>query len=85
MKVEKEASLIGCGVGLCGMISPGCKLVGVRKEEEKVHVEDGNILQISGERSKEKKDESDQWHRVESAVAASSDSFVCRRMPTWTT
>ena len=60
------------------MISPGLKLVrtllskldclmgaGVRKEEMKVHVEDGNILQISRERSKEEDDKNDRWHRVE--------------------
>ena len=45
---------------------------GVRKEEVKVHVEDGNILEISGERTEEEEEEeeeeedkSDTWHRVE--------------------
>lgn len=38
---------------------------GVRKEEVKVQVEDGNILQISGEKVKEQEDATDKWHRVE--------------------
>ncbi|KAL6627491.1 hypothetical protein ACP70R_031217 [Stipagrostis hirtigluma subsp. patula] len=38
---------------------------GVKKEEVKVEVEDGNVLVISGERSKEKEDKNDKWHRVE--------------------
>ncbi|CAA6659538.1 unnamed protein product [Spirodela intermedia] len=38
---------------------------GVRREEVKVHVEDGNILEISGERSKEEEQGTDTWHRVE--------------------
>ncbi|KAM7514639.1 hypothetical protein LguiA_004222 [Lonicera macranthoides] len=40
-------------------------LPGVRKEEVKVQVEEGNILQISGERIKEQEDESDTWHHLE--------------------
>ncbi|KAI5666039.1 hypothetical protein M9H77_15892 [Catharanthus roseus] len=40
-------------------------LPGLKKEEVKVEVEDGRILQISGERSKEKEDKNDKWHRVE--------------------
>ncbi|XVF29906.1 hypothetical protein REPUB_Repub16aG0010800 [Reevesia pubescens] len=40
-------------------------LPGLRKEEVKVHVEDGNILQISGERSKEEENKNDKWHSVE--------------------
>ncbi|KAF8703851.1 hypothetical protein HU200_031947 [Digitaria exilis] len=38
---------------------------GLRKEEVKVEIEDGNLLQISGERSKEQEEKSDKWHRVE--------------------
>ncbi|KAL6627486.1 hypothetical protein ACP70R_031212 [Stipagrostis hirtigluma subsp. patula] len=38
---------------------------GVKKEEVKVEVEDGNVLVISGQRSKEKEDKNDTWHRVE--------------------
>ncbi|XP_048331006.2 16.9 kDa class I heat shock protein 1 [Ziziphus jujuba] len=53
-------------------------LPGVKKEDLKVQVEDGNILQISGERSKEKKDKTDRWHRVERQCG----SFVRRfRLP----
>ncbi|KAK1301794.1 17.7 kDa class I heat shock protein [Acorus calamus] len=38
---------------------------GVRREEVKVQVEDGNVLQISGERTREEEDTGDTWHRVE--------------------
>ena len=37
----------------------------MRKEDLKVQVEDGNVLQISGERVKESEDTNDKWHRVE--------------------
>ncbi|XP_010520294.1 PREDICTED: 17.6 kDa class I heat shock protein 3-like [Tarenaya hassleriana] len=40
---------------------------GLKKEEVKVEVEDGNILQISGERNREKEEKDDTWHRVERA------------------
>ena len=48
---------------------------GLKKEEVKVEVEDGGILQISGERSKEQEEKNDKWHRVE----RSSGKFVMRR------
>ena len=38
---------------------------GVRREELNVHVEDGNILQISGERTREEEESTDTWHRSE--------------------
>ncbi|XP_020255436.1 class I heat shock protein-like [Asparagus officinalis] len=38
---------------------------GVRKEEVKVQVEDGNVLSISGEKAKEEEDAGDTWHRIE--------------------
>ncbi|KAL6578806.1 hypothetical protein OROMI_009022 [Orobanche minor] len=48
------------------------------KEEVKVEVEDGSILQISGERSKEHEEKNDKWHRVE----RSSGKFIRRfRLP----
>uniref|UniRef100_A0A804N0A1 SHSP domain-containing protein n=1 Tax=Zea mays TaxID=4577 RepID=A0A804N0A1_MAIZE len=51
---------------------------GVKKEEVKVEVEDGNVLVISGQRSREKEDKDDKWHRVE----RSSGQFVRRfRLP----
>ncbi|KAL6626691.1 hypothetical protein ACP70R_030417 [Stipagrostis hirtigluma subsp. patula] len=51
---------------------------GVKKEEVKVEVEDGNVLVISGQRSKEKEDKNDTWHRVE----RSSGQFMRRfRLP----
>ncbi|CAL4957983.1 unnamed protein product [Urochloa decumbens] len=53
-------------------------LPGVKKEEVKLEVEDGNVLVISGERSKEKEDKNDKWHRVE----RSSGKFLRRfRLP----
>ncbi|KAL3632435.1 hypothetical protein CASFOL_025419 [Castilleja foliolosa] len=51
---------------------------GLKKEEVKVEVEDGNVLQISGERSGEKEEKNDKWHRVE----RSSGKFIRRfRLP----
>ncbi|CAM0879011.1 unnamed protein product [Alopecurus aequalis] len=53
-------------------------LPGVKKEEVKVEVEDGNVLVVSGERTKEKEDKNDRWHHVE----RSSGKFVRRfRLP----
>ncbi|KAL2558152.1 17.6 kDa class I heat shock protein 3 [Forsythia ovata] len=40
-------------------------LPGLKKEEVKVEVEEGNILQISGERSRDKEEKNDTWHRIE--------------------
>ncbi|RDX69234.1 17.6 kDa class I heat shock protein 3, partial [Mucuna pruriens] len=40
-------------------------LPGVKKEEVKVEVEEGRVLHISGERSVEKEEKNDKWHRVE--------------------
>ncbi|KAH6821221.1 HSP20-like chaperones superfamily protein [Perilla frutescens var. hirtella] len=51
---------------------------GLKKEEVKVEVEDGSILQISGERNKEQEEKNDKWHRVE----RSSGKFLRRfRLP----
>ncbi|CAA6672351.1 unnamed protein product [Spirodela intermedia] len=53
-------------------------LPGVKKEEVKVEVEEGRILQISGQRNKEKEEKRDRWHRVE----RSSGGFLRRfRLP----
>ncbi|CAM8914362.1 unnamed protein product [Rhodiola kirilowii] len=49
-------------------------LPGLKKEEVKVEVEDGRVLQISGERSKESEEKNDKWHRIE----RSSGKFVRR-------
>ncbi|RWR89225.1 class I heat shock-like protein [Cinnamomum micranthum f. kanehirae] len=40
-------------------------LPGLKKEELKVEVEEGKVLQISGERSKESEEKNDKWHTVE--------------------
>jgi HSP20 family protein len=53
-------------------------LPGLKKEEVKVEIEDDRVLQISGEKSVEKEDKNDQWHRVE----RSSGKFLRRfRLP----
>ena len=51
---------------------------GLAKEDVKVQVEDGRVLQISGERKEEEFSSSDRWHRVERAQG----SFLRRfRLP----
>ncbi|RWR97334.1 cytosolic class I small heat shock protein [Cinnamomum micranthum f. kanehirae] len=40
-------------------------LPGLKKEEVKVELEEGRILQISGERSREKEEDDDKCHRFE--------------------
>ncbi|CAI9772956.1 unnamed protein product [Fraxinus pennsylvanica] len=40
-------------------------LPGFKREEVKVEVKEGGVLQISGERSKEQEEKNDKWHRVE--------------------
>ncbi|KAJ8631835.1 hypothetical protein MRB53_025158 [Persea americana] len=53
-------------------------LPGIGKEEVNVEVEEGRVLKISGERSKEKEEKTDRWHRVE----RSSGKFLRRfRLP----
>lgn len=53
-------------------------LPGLKKEEVKVELEEGNVLQISGERTREHEEKNDKWHRVE----RSSGQFLRRfRLP----
>ncbi|KAJ4719923.1 17.5 kDa class I heat shock protein [Melia azedarach] len=53
-------------------------LPGLRKEEVKVEIEEGNVLRISGERRNEREENTDTWHRVE----RSSGQFLRRfRLP----
>ncbi|GAB4851498.1 hypothetical protein Ancab_030899 [Ancistrocladus abbreviatus] len=53
-------------------------LPGLKKEKVKVEVEEGKVLQISGERSREREEKTDTWHRVE----RSSGKFLRRfRLP----
>ncbi|KAE8648013.1 17.3 kDa class I heat shock protein [Cucumis sativus] len=53
-------------------------LPGINKQEVKVEVQEGRVLQISGERSKEQEEKNDKWHRIE----RSSGQFVRRfRLP----
>ncbi|KAJ3687775.1 hypothetical protein LUZ61_016939 [Rhynchospora tenuis] len=53
-------------------------LPGIKKEEVKVEVEEGNVLQISGHRTRENEEKTDTWHRVE----RSSGKFLRRfRLP----
>ena len=40
-------------------------LPGLKKEEVKVEVGEGRILQISGERRKEQPEKNDKWYRIE--------------------
>ncbi|XP_062195167.1 17.9 kDa heat shock protein 2-like [Phragmites australis] len=42
---------------------------GVKKEEVKVEVDEGNVLVITGERSVRREERSDKWHHIERSCA----------------
>nr|XP_043625608.1 17.3 kDa class I heat shock protein-like [Erigeron canadensis] len=48
----------------------------IKKEEVKVEIENGSILQISGERIVEKEDKNDKWHRVEKSNGKFTRRFM---------
>ncbi|XP_010271817.1 PREDICTED: 17.8 kDa class I heat shock protein-like [Nelumbo nucifera] len=53
-------------------------LPGLKKEEVKVEMEEGRVLQISGERNREHEEKNDKWHHIE----RSSGKFLRRfRLP----
>ncbi|XP_022139110.1 class I heat shock protein-like [Momordica charantia] len=53
-------------------------LPGNKKEELKVEVEEGRVLHITGERSRQHEEKNDKWHRIE----RSSGKFMRRfRLP----
>ncbi|KAJ8626637.1 hypothetical protein MRB53_019944 [Persea americana] len=41
------------------------ELPGMKKEEVKVEVDEGRVLQIRGEKSQEREEKTDKWHKVE--------------------
>ncbi|KAK7362800.1 hypothetical protein VNO77_04923 [Canavalia gladiata] len=51
-------------------------ITGLSKEEVKVEVEDGRVLQISGERKVEKEDKSNAFHHVECSSGKFMRSFT---------
>ncbi|XP_047075008.1 17.6 kDa class I heat shock protein 3-like [Lolium rigidum] len=54
------------------------EIPGVRKEDVKVEVEDGNVLKISGQKTREEEHKDDAWNRVERSFG----SFMRRfRLP----
>jgi HSP20 family protein len=55
-------------------ITVHAELPGLRKEDINIHVEN-NTLHISGERSQEKKEENERWHRVERSFGSFRRSF----------
>ncbi|KAL4189217.1 hypothetical protein AMTRI_Chr08g205920 [Amborella trichopoda] len=56
---------------------------GLKKEEVKVELEDGKVLQISGERKKEMEEKNDKWHRFERSQGRFLRRLRLLRMRRW--
>lgn len=52
-------------------------LPGLKKEEVKVELEEARIPQISGERSREKEEDDDEWHRFERSTHCNCAQGAC--------
>ncbi|XP_028796781.1 18.1 kDa class I heat shock protein-like [Neltuma alba] len=48
---------------------------GMKKDEVKVEIEEGKILQISGRRNREQEEKTDTWHRIERSSGSFSRRF----------
>ncbi|KZV55063.1 17.6 kDa class I heat shock protein 3-like [Dorcoceras hygrometricum] len=56
---------------------------GLKKEEVKVEVEEGGVLQIRGERNSEKEEKNGKWHHVERSSGKFLRRFRLPRMRSW--
>lgn len=56
---------------------------GTKKDEVRVEVEDGRVLQITGERKSEQEEKTDTGTVLKEAAADSLQGSSCQRMPGW--